>query len=218
MIEKYFDKLKGEIPDDLFKNGQGFIYLSDDFSNEVEKDIIFFEYKSLYASIIIKLCENSIITINKEDFEKLRDFLDGKIKESSPDYKALKEFTYSAYAFYLTKDQQKYVLYYITLFYKDFIEKFKDSIAYIDVDLIFFKKEKEKDIINYLSKLNVKFETKIINYLFLSYQKRYVYVNDNNDFYYKGFSKSNKSIETKEVIKNRILSEIREDKINSILR
>lgn len=218
MIQKYLNKLKEvDIPVDIFKNGDAFIYLNDDFSNEVEKDLIKFEYKSLYANIIIQLCESSIITINKEDLEKLKDFLDGKIKESSTDYKALKEFTYSAYAFYLTKDQQKYVLYYITLFYKDFIKRFKDSIAYIDLDLIFFKKEKEKEIIEYLSFLNDKFEIKVLKYIFLNRKKIYVYVDNNDEFTYRGFSSNPKSIEKKEVIKNRILTELRSDKIDSIL-
>lgn len=58
MINKYLNKLKeGNTPHDLFKNGDGVVYLNDDFSNKVEKDLIKFEYKTLYVNIIVQLCD-----------------------------------------------------------------------------------------------------------------------------------------------------------------
>jgi hypothetical protein len=220
LIEKYKDKIANLEDKDYIRCG--FFWVNEDYKEILLEDINRLSFNSLYSNIIVGLYDSGYID-NKEssNIERIRYFLENKetIKEAEI-YKNERLFvnSYFGILYKKYKDSANMIMKLLYLFYLDFIEDNKDSIVYINVDEIFYKGNVNVDIgigfiIENVDYLQVNAKGKYISYMEGELKLRgYRTVKNATQ---GSFAYRNDVIVNE--IKNKIISRIRESKLNKIL-
>jgi hypothetical protein len=225
LIEKYKDKIANLKDKDYIRSG--FCWVNEDYKEILLEDINCLSFNSLYPNIIVGLYDSGYIDKKESsNIERIRYFLENKetIKEIEI-YKREKLFTNSYFGILYKKykeyeaDSANMVIKLLYLFYLDFIKDNKDSIVYINVDEIFYKGNVNVDIgigfiIENVDYLQVNAKGKYISYVEGELKLR-GYRTPVKDATQGSFAYRNDVIVGD--IKNKIISRIRERKLNKIL-
>jgi len=213
IIEKYLNIIKEckDLEFDPFKHiKKNIIYINDEYKFILLDNLVKYDLISLYPNILIGLFNVGLIDKKWEkDINKTEWFLKNKInlkiadKDNYLKYKIHTNLLYS-------KIRTPLVVEYLHLFYSDLIEKYKNDIIYIDVDMIILKVgvniDKDLELMNFnFSK------SKVDNFYFTS-KKRYVIYSEGL-LEHRGFEDN---INKKNLLQD-IKSEIRNKRLNKIL-
>lgn len=196
--KEYLQKLKelGDLEFNLYDFAKTKIHHLNPKSKQIlHEDVTMIQFTSLYANLLISLFDEGMIDQKwKEDIDRVRWFLKNR-KElkllPSGEYDKWKTHCNSLFM----KIQSPYVLHYMDLFYKDFIQKYEDKIIYIDVDLIIVNIRKDEfkrgfpmeeiDDFSYTSESLV--------YFYIENMKRYIYLKYNGEIESKGIGGDKKT-------------------------
>jgi hypothetical protein len=213
IIDKYLNIIKDckDLEFDPFDHiKKNILYVNDEYKDILLDDLIKVDINSLYPNILIGLFNEGLIDKKWEkDINKTEWFLKNKInlkiadKDNYLKYKIHTNLLYS-------KIRTPLVVEYLHLFYSDLIEKYKNDIIYIDVDMIILKDgvniDKDLELMNFnFSK------SKVDNFYFTS-KKRYVIYSEGL-LEHRGFEDN---INKKNLLQD-IKSEIRNKRLNKIL-
>ncbi len=212
IIEKYLNIIKEckDLEFDPFKHiKKNIIYINDEYKFILLDNLVKYDLISLYPNILIGLFNVGLIDKKWEkDINKSEWFLKNKInlKIADKDYLKYKIHTNSLYS----KIRTPLVVEYLHLFYSDLIEKYKNDIIYIDVDMIILKEGVSID--SDLEMMNFDFHFSLIDEFYIENKKRYVIYSE-GELTYKGFSPGLKI----DMLLREIKSEIRNKRLNKIL-
>jgi hypothetical protein len=221
LIEKYKDKIANLEDKDYIRSG--FCWVNEDYKEILLEDINRLSFNSLYSNIIVGLYDSGYID-NKEssNIERIRYFLENKetIKEVEI-YKNERLFvnSYFGILYKKYKDSANMIMKLLYLFYLDFIRDNKDSIVYINVDEIFYKGNINVDI-------GIEFIIEKVDYLQVNAKGKYITYME-GELKLRGYRTRVKNAQEGsfayresvigDEMKNKIISRIREDKLNKIL-
>lgn len=212
LLKGYIDQLPKDLKFDTFEFiKKNILYLNEDCKDILLEDLIRIDFNNLYPNIILGLYNEGLIDTKwKSDMEQLKSFLENvdelKKKSLSPypedplSYKAGRTHANALYA----KIKSPLVVEYLHLIYTDLIEKYKDDIVYIDVDMIICKKDID------ISKIPAKSEMSKVEYFYIESLKKYI-IFANGQLETKGHSKF-----TKGDLLQLVKSEIRQRRLNKI--
>ena len=212
LIKEYIDKLPKDLKFDTFEFiKKNILYLNEDCKDILLEGLIRIDFNNLYPNIILGLYNEGLIDTKwKNDIKQLESFLENidelKKKSLSPypedplSYKLGRIHANELYG----KIKSSLVVEYLHLIYTDIIEKYKDDIVYIDVDMIICKKDID------ISNIPAKSEMSKLEYFYIENKKRYILFY-NGQLETKGHSKF-----TKGDLLQLVKSEIRTRRLNKI--
>lgn len=220
LLNQYIDKL----PKDLEFDGYKFVcknifYLNEDYREILLEDLIRIDFNNLYPNIIVGLYNEGLIDTKWEsDIKQLKSFLENidELKRMTKEFigKPYDDFQNSILSSYKSgrvhanglyaKIKSPLVVEYLHLIYTDLIEKYKDDIVYIDVDMIICKKDID------ISKIPAKSEISKVEYFYIESIKKYI-------LFYNGQleTKGHSNFTNKDLLQL-IKSEIRTRRLNKI--
>jgi hypothetical protein len=213
IIDKYLNIIKEckDLEFDPFTHiKKNILYVNDEYKDILLDDLIKVDINSLYPNILIGLFNEGLIDKKWEtDINKTEWFLKNRSKlklGDNNDYLKYKIHTNSLYS----KIRTPLVVEYLHLFYSDLIEKYKNDIIYIDVDLIILKDgvNIDKD----LNLMNFNFSKSKVDNFYFTNKKRYVIYSE-GVLEHRGFKDD---INKKNLLQD-IKSEIRNKRLNKIL-
>jgi hypothetical protein len=158
LLKQYIDKLPKDLKFDTFEFiKKNILYLNEDCKNVLIEDLIRIDFNNLYPNIILGLYNEGLIDTKWEsDIKQLKSFLENvdELKRTTKEligkpYDDLQDSILRsnilpgrihANGLY-GKIKSPLVVEYLHLIYTDIIEKYKDDIVYIDVDMIICKKD-----------------------------------------------------------------------------
>jgi hypothetical protein len=209
--DKYLNIIKEckDLEFDPFKHiKKNILYVNDEYKKILLDDLIKVDINSLYPNILIGLFNVGLIDKKWEkDINKTEWFLKNRSKlklGNNSDYLKYKIHTNSLY----NKIGTPLVVEYLHLFYSDLIEKYKNDIIYIDVDLIILKDGVNID--RDLNLMNFNFSKSKVDNFYFTGKKRYVIYSEGL-LEHRGFT-----INKKDLLQD-IKSEIRNKRLNKIL-
>jgi len=195
------------------------LYLNEDCKDILLEDLIRIDFNNLYPNIILGLYNEGLIDTKwKSDMEQLKSFLENvdELKRKAKEFigkpyddlqdsilKSYKTGRIHANGLY-AKIKSPLVAEYLHLVYTDIIEKYKDDIVYIDVDMIICKKDID------ISNIPAKSEMSKVDYFYIENLKKYI-IFANGQLETKGHSKF-----TKGDLLQLVKSEIRQRRLNKI--
>lgn len=212
LIKEYIDKLPKDLKFDTFEFiKKNILYLNEDCKDILLEGLIRIDFNNLYPNIILGLYNEGLIDTKwKNDIKQLESFLENidelKKKSLSPypedplSYKLGRIHANELYG----KIKSSLVVEYLHLIYTDIIEKYKDDIVYIDVDMIICKKDID------ISNIPAKSEMSKLEYFYIENKKRYILFY-NGQLETKGHSKF-----TKGDLLQLVKSEIRTRRLNKL--
>jgi len=211
--DKYLNIIKEckDLEFDPFKHiKKNILYVNDEYKKILLDDLIKVDINSLYPNILIGLFNVGLIDKKWEkDINKTEWFLKNRSKlklGNNSDYLKYKIHTNSLY----NKIGTPLVVEYLHLFYSDLIEKYKNDIIYIDVDMIILKEGASID--SDLEMMNFDFHFSPIDEFYIENKKRY-FIYSEGELTYKGFRPGLK----RDMLLREIKSEIRNKRLNKIL-
>lgn len=217
LIEKYKDRIdayfQGYIPG-------GFCWLNEDYKEILLENVNILNFTSLYPNIIVGLYDSGYIKEEESsNINRIRYFLENKneIKKENIVYIQEKTFINSYFGYLYKKYDNLYtglITKYMDIFYTDFVKENSNNLVYIDVDMIVYINDIKMDI-------GLEFFLEKCEFFQINSKKRYVSF-INNTFKVIGYNHRSNKIKTKgdikvDEIKNKIISNIREKKLNKIL-
>lgn len=220
LLKGYIDQLPKDLKFDTFEFiKKNILYLNEDCKDILLEDLIRIDFNNLYPNIILGLYNEGLIDTKwKSDMEQLKSFLENvdELKRKAKEFigkpyddlqdsilKSYKTGRIHANGLY-AKIKSPLVAEYLHLVYTDIIEKYKDDIVYIDVDMIICKKDID------ISNIPAKSEISKLEYFYIESIKKYILFY-NGQLETKGHSK----FTNKDLLKL-IKSEIRTRRLNKI--
>ena len=220
LLKQYIDKLPKDLKFDTFEFiKKNILYLNEDCKNVLIEDLIRIDFNNLYPNIILGLYNEGLIDTKWEsDIKQLKSFLENvdELKRTTKEligkpYDDLQDSILSSYKSgrihangLYGKIKSPLVVEYLHLIYTDIIEKYKDDIVYIDVDMIICKKDID------ISNIPAKSEMSKLEYFYIENKKRYILFY-NGQLETKGHSKFT-NMDLLQLVK----SEIRTRRLNKI--
>ena len=220
LLKEYIDQLPKDLKFDTFEFiKKNILYLNDDCKNILLEDLVRIDFNNLYPNIIVGLYNEGLIDAKWEsDIKQLKSFLENidELKRMTKEFigKPYDDFQNSILSSYKSgrvhanglyaKIKSPLVVEYLHLIYTDLIEKYKDDIVYIDVDMIICKKDID------ISNIPAKSEMSKLEYFYIENKKRYILFY-NGQLETKGHSKF-----TKGDLLQLVKSEIRTRRLNKI--
>ena len=189
-------------------------YVSDSSLGNLQEDIVQIDFNALYPNILIGLFDAGLLEEKwKEDIDRVKWFLKNR-KElktlPSGEYQKWKVHCNSLYM----KIKSAYVVEYMNLFYSDLIDKYKDKVIYIDVELLILNIKKSdfqtKELIPELNHFN--YDITFINYFYAEALKQYIKQDEFGEISVSGFRDETK----KEYLMGLVKREIRRRKLNRL--
>ena len=186
MLNFYYDDIRTINDIKNTTSSGGYIYVNEDNSLNWLHDVKKIEFNSLYPLTIVKLLKENKIKINIEELGLLYIFLvenkDEIIKKIKPHnnkniYRLYKYLINSFYGLIISNDKYyvdkpKLITHYLSDFYNNLINNYKDDIIYIDVDMFIIKKY-NNDIMNQMKFLDIPFDIVDVKKLYIINKKRY---------------------------------------------
>jgi hypothetical protein len=221
LLKQYIDKLPKDLKFDTFEfiKKNNILYLNEDYKNVLIEDLIRIDFNNLYPNIILGLYNEGLIDTKWEsDIKQLKSFLENvdELKRTTKEligkpYDDLQDSILSSYKSgrihangLYGKIKSPLVVEYLHLIYTDIIEKYKDDIVYIDVDMIICKKDID------ISNIPAKSEMSKLEYFYIENKNRYILFY-NGQLETKGHSKFT-NMDLLQLVK----SEIRTRRLNKI--
>jgi hypothetical protein len=220
LLKQYIDKLPKDLKFDTFEFiKKNILYLNEDCKNVLIEDLIRIDFNNLYPNIILGLYNEGLIDTKWEsDIKQLKSFLENvdELKRTTKEligkpYDDLQDSILSSYKSgrihangLYGKIKSPLVVEYLHLIYTDIIEKYKNDIVYIDVDMIICKKDID------ISNIPAKSEMSKLEYFYIENKKRYILFY-NGQLETKGHSKFT-NMDLLQLVK----SEIRTRRLNKI--
>jgi hypothetical protein len=220
LLKQYIDKLPKDLKFDTFEFiKKNILYLNEDCKNVLIEDLIRIDFNNLYPNIILGLYNEGLIDTKWEsDIKQLKSFLENvdELKRTTKEligkpYDDLQDSILSSYKSgrihangLYGKIKSPLVVEYLHLIYTDIIEKYKDDIVYIDVDMIICKKDID------ISNIPAKSEMSKLEYFYIENKNRYILFY-NGQLETKGHSKFT-NMDLLQLVK----SEIRTRRLNKI--
>jgi hypothetical protein len=211
--DKYLNIIKEckDLEFDPFKHiKKNILYVNDEYKKILLDDLIKVDINSLYPNILIGLFNVGLIDKKWEkDINKTEWFLKNRSKLKLGDQNDYLKYKININSLY-SKIRTPLVVEYLHLFYSDLIEKYKNDIIYIDVDLIILKDgvNIDKD----LELMNFNFSKSKVDNFYFTNKKRYVIYSE-GVLEHRGFKDD---INKKNLLQD-IKSEIRNKRLNKIL-
>lgn len=197
----------------------GTCWLNENEQRKLHKDVYKIELNSLYPNVLMQLYENNIVTLDENDYKRMKYFINNR-KEFLDEH-TIEEYTQekvwvNSYYGRLYRSQPMiayYITEYVNQFHKFLLKKWEDNIIYIDVDTIIVK-DNLTSIKWDVEDLKIPFDIEDVKHYYLKSKKRYAY-NIGNQIVVKGFR--DRDIVQYEELKNLIVREVRNDKLDDLL-
>lgn len=213
LIKEYIDKLPTNLEFDTFYFvSKNIFYLNQECKDILLEDLIRIDFNNLYPNIILGLYNEGLIDTKwKNDIKQLESFLENidelKKKSLSPypedplSYRLGRIHANELYG----KIKSPLVVEYLDLIYTDLIEKYRDDIVYIDVDMIICKNNIDISTIP-----SIRYEYSKLEYFYIESLRKYILFY-NGQLETKGHSRFSK-VDLLQLVK----SEIRQRRLNKI--
>ncbi len=212
LLEQYISQLPKETTNSDWKFsvvGKNILWLNSDCKDILLEDLVRIDFNNLYPNIIVGLYNEGLIDTKWEsDINQLKLFLENieKWKKMSTDvdhlvYKIGRTHANLLYG----KIKSSLIDEYLHLVYTDLIEKYRDDIVYIDVDMIICKSDIDISTIP-----SIRYEVSKLEYFYIESLKKYI-IFANGQLETKGHSKF-----TNKDLLQLVKSEIRQRRLNKI--
>jgi hypothetical protein len=212
LLEQYISQLPKETTNSDWKFsvvGKNILWLNSDCKDILLEDLVRIDFNNLYPNIIVGLYNEGLIDTKWEsDINQLKLFLENieKWKKMSTDvdhlvYKIGRTHANLLYG----KIKSSLIDEYLHLVYTDLIEKYRDDIVYIDVDMIICKSDIDISTIP-----SIRYEVSKLEYFYIESLKKYI-IFANGQLETKGHSKF-----TNKDLLQLVKSEIRQHRLNKI--
>ena len=212
LLEQYISQLPKETTNSDWKFsvvGKNILWLNSDCKDILLEDLVRIDFNNLYPNIIVGLYNEGLIDTKWEsDINQLKLFLENieKWKKMSTDVDHLVYKTGRTHANLLYgKIKSSLIDEYLHLVYTDLIEKYRDDIVYIDVDMIICKSDIDISTIP-----SIRYEVSKLEYFYIESLKKYI-IFANGQLETKGHSKF-----TNKDLLQLVKSEIRQRRLNKI--
>lgn len=212
LLKQYISQLPKETNHSDWKFsvvGKNILWLNPNCKDILLEDLVRIDFNNLYPNIIVGLYNEGLIDKEWEsDINQLKLFLENieKWKKMSTDVDHLVYKTGRTHANLLYgKIKSSLIDEYLHLVYTDLIEKYRNDIVYIDVDMIICKRD-----IDITTIPSIRYEVSKLEYFYIESLKKYI-IFANGQLETKGHSKF-----TNKDLLQLVKSEIRQRRLNKI--
>lgn len=212
LLEQYISQLPKETTNSDWKFsvvGKNILWLNPNCKDILLEDLVRIDFNNLYPNIIVGLYNEGLIDTKWEsDINQLKSFLENieKWEKMSTDVDHLVYKTGRTHANLLYgKIKSSLIDEYLHQVYTDLIEKYRNDIVYIDVDMIICKRDIDISTIP-----SLRYEVSKLEYFYIESLKKYI-IFANGQLETKGHSKF-----TNKDLLQLVKSEIRTRRLNKI--
>lgn len=206
----YIEKIKDIKSDfNLAYKSKSCHYINEIFREKLHEDIIKVDFKTLYSYVEITLFDCGLIDKKwQADIEKMRWFLENKENLKKSNDSKYEEYLIHCNSLY-GKIRSSLVCEYMSLYYKNLIEKYNDYIIAINTDTIYFNFH-EIEKLREIEELN-DFDYSVFKVDYFYIEDQVKYIEQCGEIMIKKFGYTN------DEVCNEIKSRIRNKKIDKLL-